>query len=150
MFNPFSSKCSSLLGWRRSLLVSKWAIEPWIGPGFPFQMKVFLLMYGPCSFKPTLPKTKDLLLVLLYYPLLSFKTSTKKRRRVEEVACWNLGLETEEKFIQDRILPAYGNTHTLSTATARQSTFFRCLELLRALVQRLWRMVPTEIPEECE
>lgn len=51
MFNPYSSKCSSLLGWRRSLLVSKWAIEPWIGPGFPFQMKVFLLMYGPCSFR---------------------------------------------------------------------------------------------------
>ena len=32
---------------------------------------------------------------------------------------------TEENFIRDRILPAYGNTHTLSTATARQSTFFR-------------------------
>lgn len=30
-----------------------------------------------------------------------------------------------EKFIQDRVLPFYGNTHTLSTATARQSTFFR-------------------------
>eukprot|EP00434_Breviolum_minutum_P006576 symbB.v1.2.005804.t1/scaffold341.1/size224985/7 len=30
-----------------------------------------------------------------------------------------------ENFIRDRILPAYGNTHTLSTATARQSTFFR-------------------------
>ena len=32
---------------------------------------------------------------------------------------------TKENFIRDRILPAYGNTHTLSTATARQSTFFR-------------------------
>ena len=31
----------------------------------------------------------------------------------------------KENFITDRILPAYGNTHTLSTATARQSTFFR-------------------------
>lgn len=30
-----------------------------------------------------------------------------------------------ESFITDRILPAYGNTHSLSTATARQSTFFR-------------------------
>eukprot|EP00930_Biecheleria_cincta_P069297 TRINITY_DN57050_c0_g1_i1.p1 TRINITY_DN57050_c0_g1~~TRINITY_DN57050_c0_g1_i1.p1 ORF type:complete len:1174 (-),score=141.77 TRINITY_DN57050_c0_g1_i1:75-3563(-) len=30
-----------------------------------------------------------------------------------------------ENFIQDRVLPCYGNTHTLSTATARQSTFFR-------------------------
>ncbi|CAE7335868.1 ttcA, partial [Symbiodinium pilosum] len=30
-----------------------------------------------------------------------------------------------EDFIKDSILPVYGNTHTLSTATARQSTFFR-------------------------
>ncbi|CAE7627898.1 ttcA [Symbiodinium sp. CCMP2456] len=30
-----------------------------------------------------------------------------------------------EDFIKDRVLPVYGNTHTLSTATARQSTFFR-------------------------
>ena len=35
--------------------------------------------------------------------------------------------EFQENFIQDRILPAYGNTHTLSTATARQSTFFSSL-----------------------
>lgn len=30
-----------------------------------------------------------------------------------------------ENFVNDRILPFYGNTHTLTTATARQSTFFR-------------------------
>eukprot|EP00439_Symbiodinium_sp_Y106_P038368 s7301_g4.t1 len=30
-----------------------------------------------------------------------------------------------EDFIKDHVLPVYGNTHTLSTATARQSTFFR-------------------------
>ncbi|CAJ1331067.1 unnamed protein product [Effrenium voratum] len=34
-------------------------------------------------------------------------------------------LQWIEDFIRDQILPAYGNTHTLSTSTARQSTFFR-------------------------
>mmetsp|Transcript_35163 Transcript_35163/g.80511 ORF Transcript_35163/g.80511 Transcript_35163/m.80511 type:complete len:1137 (-) Transcript_35163:63-3473(-) len=30
-----------------------------------------------------------------------------------------------ERFVQDRVLPCYGNTHSIGTATARQSTFFR-------------------------
>jgi len=30
-----------------------------------------------------------------------------------------------ENVIREQVLPSYGNTHTLSTATARQSTFFR-------------------------
>ncbi|CAE7243489.1 ttcA [Symbiodinium natans] len=52
---------------------------------------------------------------------------------------------SEEDFVQDRVLPVYGNTHTLSTATARQSTFFRLLSLLschackgQSLVQWSW------------
>ena len=34
-------------------------------------------------------------------------------------------LESIENFIQGKVLPLYGNVHTLTTATARQSTFFR-------------------------
>merc|ERR1719174_859024 len=30
-----------------------------------------------------------------------------------------------EDFIRDSVLPGYGNTHTLSTATARQTTYLR-------------------------
>jgi len=30
-----------------------------------------------------------------------------------------------EKFIQEEVLPSYGNTHTLSSGTARQTTFYR-------------------------
>eukprot|EP00929_Paragymnodinium_shiwhaense_P069063 TRINITY_DN34842_c0_g1_i1.p1 TRINITY_DN34842_c0_g1~~TRINITY_DN34842_c0_g1_i1.p1 ORF type:complete len:1196 (-),score=255.17 TRINITY_DN34842_c0_g1_i1:377-3964(-) len=30
-----------------------------------------------------------------------------------------------EDYMRDKVLPFYGNTHTLSTSTARQSTFFR-------------------------
>lgn len=30
-----------------------------------------------------------------------------------------------ERFIADRVLPLHGNTHTVATATARQSTYFR-------------------------
>jgi len=30
-----------------------------------------------------------------------------------------------EDFVRDQVLPRYGNTHTLATATARQTTYFR-------------------------
>lgn len=34
-------------------------------------------------------------------------------------------MQSIEHFIENSVLPAYGNTHSLTTATARQSTFFR-------------------------
>ncbi|CEM01505.1 unnamed protein product [Vitrella brassicaformis CCMP3155] len=34
-------------------------------------------------------------------------------------------LESIEDFIRTEVLPLYGNTHTLTTSTARQSTYFR-------------------------
>ncbi len=34
-------------------------------------------------------------------------------------------LTSIENYVQQRVLPVYGNTHTLTTATSRQTTFFR-------------------------
>lgn len=34
-------------------------------------------------------------------------------------------IESVERYMKEQVLPLYGNTHTLTTATARQTTFFR-------------------------
>ena len=53
------------------------------------------------------------------------RAKTQRRIVYTDFTATGRGLASIENFIASAVLPWYGNTHSLSTATARQSTYFR-------------------------